>query len=281
MLRPVHELLNDNSFLVAVAAGLILGALAWLFARRSRPILGYACVAVLATLAGYRVGHRLPAALVVGLALLALGDWISRRRRSWLVRTVVLVPGAVAVGVALPDGFGFRLGAAVALATLIAAPLVVVSARRDPRLVAVLFAVSAVGLYACVPDTEHARTLMGGLLAAGLLAADPELAMTPGVSALTGLFVWTAAFGGHGRTGSVVGGIACLGVLVLAPLAGWSRRRRAPRSVLLLTHVSYVAYVARVAGFRQTAWAAAALAVPATLAAWAVLVVTTRRDRRL
>jgi hypothetical protein len=281
MLRPVHDVLNDDGFIVAAAAGLILGALVWLLARRSRPILGYAFVAVVATLVGYRVGHRLPTALVVGLAILAFGDWITRKRRSWLLRTILLVPGAVAVGVAVPDGFGFRLGAAVALGTIVAAPLVVASARRDPRLVAVLFAVSAVGLYVCVPDTEHARGLMGGLLAAGLLGVDPELAVTPGVSAVTGLFVWTAAFGGHGRMGSVVGGIACLGVLVLAPLAGWSRRRRASRSVLFLTQVAYVAYVARVAGFRQTAWAAAALAVPATLLAWAVLVVATRRDRRL
>ena len=33
---------------------------------------------------------------------------------------------------------------------------------------------------------------------------------------MTGLFVWVAVYGGIGRAGSVVGGVACLGVVVLA-----------------------------------------------------------------
>ncbi|MFI5053310.1 MAG: hypothetical protein ACHQDE_03020, partial [Acidimicrobiia bacterium] len=107
----------------------------------------------------------------------------------------------------------------------------------------------------------------------------PQLAAAPGVSAVTGLLVWTATIDGVGRTGSIVGGIACLGVLVLVPLAGWGRTARGHQWVLLATQLAYVAFVARVAGFRQSAWAAAALAVPAALVAWAVVAITARQDQ--
>jgi hypothetical protein len=282
MLRPVHDVidvLDDGGFRAALVVAVLLAAGVWLLARHRRPVLGYAFVAVVATLVGFRVGHRLTAALVVGLVLLALGEWFARDGRSWAIRVAVLVPGALVLGAALPDRFGFGLRMTVVVVTTVAAPLVVMTAARDPRVAAALFAIAAVGVYVCVPDTEYVMALVGGLVGAALLTADPEMAATLGVGALTGLFVWTTVVGGHGRTGSVVGGIACLGVLVFVPLAGWGRARPGGQWVLLATQIAYVAFVARVAGFRQSGWAAAALALPAALIAWVVVAIAVRRDR--
>ncbi|MFI5054626.1 MAG: hypothetical protein ACHQDE_09715, partial [Acidimicrobiia bacterium] len=150
MNSTIKEVLNDDGFRAALVSGVILAGLTWLLARRGRST-GYALAAVVATLIGFRAGHRLPAALVVALVLLAVGEWLAARGRSWLVRFAVMVPGAFVLAASLPDGIAFRLQATVFLATIVAAPLVVVTAARDPRLAAALFAVAAVGVYVCVP----------------------------------------------------------------------------------------------------------------------------------
>jgi hypothetical protein len=279
MLRLVNDLLGDAGFWTALAIGLALAASAWLLVRHDRVVLGPAVVALVAALLGLRAGGRLPVALVVGVALLLLGEVFGREMGSWSARFALLVPGALVLGASLPDGIPFDLRTATAVVTILAAPLVVVTAARDPRLAAVLFAISGVGLYVCVPDTEQAKALMGALLAAAALAADPELPVTPGAAALTGLFVWTAAIGGHGRSGSVVGGLACLGVLVLVPLAGWGRTTRRGSWVLGAGQLAYVVFVARVAGFRSTVGAAAVLAIPAAVLLGVVVAVTARRAR--
>lgn len=282
MLRPVRVLLNEDGFLAAVGAGLFGGALVVVLVRRGVTVLAYPFVAVVATLIGFRVGHRLGAPLVVGLLLLAGGEFLAARADTGLTRFAFLVPGALVLATAVPDGLGFWLRATTVGATVLLAPLVVVFAAREPRVAAVLFAVAAVGLYACVPDTEHARTLLGALLAAGLLGLDPALPAAPGASAVTGLFVWTAVVGGHARPGAVVGAIACLGVLVLAPLAGWARVGRSAPALFLGVQVVLVAFTSRVAGFRQSRGAAAALAAPALVIAFVILasfaVLTRRRQ---
>jgi hypothetical protein len=271
MLRPVRVLLNEDGFLAAVLAGLVGGAVVVVLVRRGTTVLAYPFVAVVATLIGFRVGHRLSDLLVVALLLIAGGECLAAGAGSWAARFAFLVPGALVLAASLPDGIASWLGTTTVVATAMLAPLVVALARRDPRVAAVLFAVAGVGLYACVPDTEHARTLLGALLAAGVLGLDPALPAAPGASAVTGLFVWTAVVGGQARPGSVVGAIACLGVLVIAPLAGWARVRSNAPVLLIGVQVALVAFVSRVAGFRQSRSAAVALAIPALLIAFVIL----------
>jgi hypothetical protein len=279
MLRPVHALLIDDGFVAALLVGGIGAAVAAILVRRGSTAVAYPLVAVLATLIGFRVGHRLGAPLVVGLVLLAGGEWLANEAGSWLARFAFLVPGALVLGASLPGGLAFWLRVTTVGATVLLAPLVVVFAQRGPRVAAALFAVAAVGLYACVPDTEHARALLGALLAAGLLGLDPLLPAAPGVSAVTGLFLWTAVLGGHGRPGAVVGAVACLGVLVVAPVAGWARVTRSAPVLLVGVQVALVAFVSRVAGFRQSRAAAIALALPALVIAYLVLALVARRRR--
>jgi hypothetical protein len=278
MLRPVHGLLSDEGFRVALVAAALGVVLVVVLIRRDVVLLGHPFVAVVATLLGFRVEHRLGAPLVVGLALLVVGDWLATATGTWAARLTFAVPGALVLGASLPEGFAFSLRTTVVVAIVLLAPLVVVFATRDPRLAAAMFAVSAVGLYACVPDTEHAKVLLAALVIAGALGIDPRLPATVGVSALTGLFVWTSAVGGHGRPGSVLGAIACLGVLVVGPLAGWARVGRASPWLVIPVQVALVAYLSRAAGFQETVAGAAALAVPALAVVGAVLAIAVRRQ---
>jgi hypothetical protein len=279
MLRPVNDVLGDTGFRVALATGVVLVASTWLLTRARRRVPGYAFVAVVAMLVGLRADEHVPAALVLGVALLLVGELLSEKRGSWILRFGFLVPGAWVLGASLPDGFAVELRSVAVVATVVAAPLVVGTVARAPRLAAVLFAISAVGVYLCVPDTEQAAVLMGALVAAAALAVDPDLRAAPGIAPLTGVFVWTVAIGGHGREGSVVGGLACLGVLVLVPLVGWGRTVRSAPWVLALGQLAYVVFVARVAGFRTGAGAAIALALPAAVALWVLVALTARRHR--
>jgi hypothetical protein len=125
----------------------------------------------------------------------------------------------VLVAVAIPEGAPRWMRLFALVATLVAAPLVVASDRCSPRLSAPFLAVSAVGLYWCVPDTEHARALVGAAPPVAVVTLDRGRRPDPaGTAAAVGLFVWTATVGGVGRPGSVIGGAACLGVLLIASL---------------------------------------------------------------
>src|SRR5205085_1327732 len=84
-------------------------------------------------------------------------------------------------------------------------------------------------------------TLVGALLAAALISLEPRLRHTLGFAAIAGLFVWVAVYGGLGRSGAVVGGIACLGVVLLVPLVREMRTRGA-LAVVFVMQCALVAY---------------------------------------
>jgi hypothetical protein len=97
---------------------------------------------------------------------------------------------------------------------------------------------------------------------------------TVGFAALTGLFAWVAAYGGLGRSGAVVGGIACLGLVLLLPAFTALTTSREGVLAVVLVQCALVVFVARVAGFEDGAVAALVLsvlgyAVAAGVLAWA------------
>ena len=276
----MSDLVRAHGFLAALVAGLVVSALVAVLVRRRFTCLGYAFVVLLGTLVGFRVQHLLSAALVVALALLVFGELLAGRVHSWWASFVFAIPGALVLAAALPDDLSDRLHVGVVVATLLLGPLVVVSGRRDPRLVALLLAVSACGMYVCTPDTEHARALVGGALAAALLVLDRRLPATIGLGALTGLFVWSAAIDGRARGGAFVGAVACLGVVLLMPLVGWRAPGRVAVVVAVGVQLALVAYEARLAGFQDSAVGAALATVPAFVVAGAVLWAAGRRASR-
>ena len=115
-----------------------------------------------------------------------------------------------------------------------------------------------------------------------------------GSAAVAAVLVWTVATGGAGRPGSVVGGLACLGLLAVEPAVRLlDPRRRSPLDPLegrpglawtaLAVQLVLVAVAARVAGRPEgaaTALVLAALELGLALAAGAVLARRSSASRR-
>jgi hypothetical protein len=160
--------------------------------------------------------------------------------------------------------------------------------RRGTRLVAVLGVGSLLGMFLTVPDTESILIVLAVVLPAAALALvapgvdrAPDLAW--GDIAFVMVVLWAMAQDGRARPGSIVGGVACLGLLILEPavhrLVG-DDSDGPPDVVLVVVQAVIVLIASRVAGLRdgaaETALLAAAVLAPAAL----VLVLTTRRAVR-
>lgn len=253
--------------------GLVLGAALGLWWRSSHrgPISAAGLAVAMAAAAGLAETGDLPAGLVLGLAMLAAAgvafDLLAARQ--WTL-PVLAIPGAwlVAARGDLVDVGWIRL--LVAGTIVVGGCLVADFDRRwrDAGFAPVLLAVSAAGVYATVPDTEVALVLLAAALALAPLGWPRPLASfgTAGSLAATGMLAWTVAAGGRGRESSIVGGVACLGVFVIEPLAralwgddqgdGWlGAERAAPWLAIVpvaLAHLVLVAVASRVAGLRES-----------------------------
>ena len=218
--------------------------------------------------------RHLPVTVLVGVigigAVAALGyaQWISR----WFC-VVLAVPFGYLIGFhgeLVADVWARLLvTAAASVGAMLVADFDDTWSREAPGLT--LFVISAFGVYATVPDTELVAAVLGASLALLVLGWPVSLASLgrAGGAAATALLVWTGAAGGGGRPASIVAVVACLGLLVGAPIgkllfpraAGSLRRVTAGPLVLALvaSHAVIVATAARVAGQRTEPLAAAAL----------------------
>jgi hypothetical protein len=244
-------------------------------------------------------------------ALACLGAWAWRRRPGApapVVGVALAAAGAAGIVAATDPPAALALPLpAVAVAAVVAGALLADFDRRWRRhgLAPLLLAISAAGIYATVPDVEAPLVVLGASLPMALLgwpgplapaglpapwrrppaprvagaaapATPPPSVGVVGAVAVAGLLAWTVAAGGAGRPGSVVGGLLCLGVLVVEPLARLLDPRR--RSALargpvawtaLGAHLVLVAVAARVVGRAGTVAAAlppAGLTLAAALA---------------
>jgi hypothetical protein len=177
--------------------------------------------------------------LLAGLAaaLLCLLAWSRGRQRPGGLAGLAL-GGAAAVGFAVtgaPATPGLPWPALAVATGAVAAVLADFDRRQGQRgLLPLLLVVTAAGIYATVPDVEAALVLLGATVPMTLLGRPgplarsrpwPPLLGAAGAVAAAGVLVWTVATGGAGRPGAVVGGLACLGLLAVEPLA----RRLDPR----------------------------------------------------
>jgi hypothetical protein len=91
----------------------------------------------------------------------------------------------------------------------------------------VLLAISVVGLYYTVPDPGDALVVLGVALPIAMLGWPWPVARlgSTGGFAVAGLLAWVVVRGGSGRQSSIVGGMACLGLLAIEPVARRFRRR--------------------------------------------------------
>ena len=143
-----------------------------------------------------------------------------------------------------------------------------VAASRTDRewgpggLTPVLYAITAAGVFAAVPNTEAAVTLLAATLpgACGGWPLGRARLGTAGAAGSTALLVWVAATGASGREPAIVGALACLGLLAARPPGLWlaahwcgtlprhGRRLDAGPIPVLVVHTAVVVVASRVAG---------------------------------
>ena len=197
------------------------------------------------------------------------------------IALLAAVPGALLIAKATDPFDVDWVPAFVVIATVIGAALLGDFDRtfRRTGLGPVLVAVTALGVYVCVPDTEQAVVLAGATIPFVVLGWPRPLASmgSTGAFAFAGLVTWTAAVGGHARPGSIIGATGCLGAMVVVPAARrvvrvrslpQARRPWTPDAYRLLAlHCVLVAISSRIAGLRQSAFPAGIILTVTFLAA--------------
>jgi hypothetical protein len=233
-----------------------------------------------AALAAIGVSRAPTASVVVGLtgvtaaAALAVG-WPGGRRVSAVAGLLLTVPFAWLLAVDASSVVWVR---AVVTGAATVGP--VAAARTDvdlgpTGLTPALYAVSAAGVFAAVPNTEEAAALLGASMPAALAGLPLGRARLGrvGAAGAAALLVWVAADGSLGREPAVVGAVACLGLLATLPAGRWLAtylrfRRRAPRDLMigrplptLVVHATVVGVASRVAGTSSELWVAVPVAI--------------------
>jgi hypothetical protein len=287
----VVDLWNAQEFRAGLRFGVVAAlalVLLWLAAsaraRRRSIALGGVMIAV-GGLWNTADNRHLPIAVV--LAVIGIGAVGGLTHARWLSRWFCV---ALAVPFAWALGFHGELVSALWARVFV---LVVVSGgailvaefddawrRGAPALT--LFAITALGVYARVPDTELVAAVLGVSFPLVLLGWPTRVATLgrAGAAASVALLVWVSAVAGAGRPASIIPAVACLGLLVgnplgqmLLPRVGGRLGRLAGGPVmlaLLVSHVVIVLAAARVGG--QLSDPAAAAGVGALTGMAAVVV---------
>jgi hypothetical protein len=242
--RPVAnvtEILESSLFLWGLALGtvalVVIGVLAKTL-RSDRPLpLGGLSISV-ATMIAITLGGEESLVAWAGLAaLVVLTAGVGAA--GWPARAVALasLPGAAILAFAVPaDPWWFRL--LVFASVPIAGHL---GQEFDSRyghlgLGVLFFGLACLGTFLAVPDTELPRALLAAAFPIMFLAwpsVRVSLGRT-GAFAAVGVFAISTVNGGVGRSASVIGGMACLGLLVLEPLVVRIRPRLARLPAWLL-----------------------------------------------
>ena len=281
VLEPFTEEAFRNGFVLGIGAVVLGFVVAGLWrARRgtSCPVAGLLLAA--AGVAAIVQAQRPVPGLVPGILALGVGgafvDVVPRLRP---LLPALALPGAwlVATGVEAQQSW---LPLVLAVAVAVGGALV---ADFDVRWSAMpiapgLMVVSLAGVFVTVPETKEALPVIGAALPLALLGWPANLASlgAGGSLAATGLLAWTVGQGGTFRVTAIVGGLACLGMLVAEPVGRMLRadrsRRRLPRTVGVVAavagaHVVVVFVVARVAGVREDLPLALGITVVALAAA--------------
>lgn len=256
------------------AAALLLVGLAVAVRGRGRPLPLGGLVIAAGCLWSIADSRHVPAAVALGVVGIGAVAGLSHLHRvsRWY-------SFALAVPFAWVIGFHGEL-VAVAWARV----LVTVAASAGAMLVAefddawrrqapglTLFVVTALGVYATVPDTELVAAVLGVSLPLLVLGWPVRIATLgrPGAAAAVALLMWAGAAGGEGRPASIISVAVCLGLLigtpagqVLFPRAG-DPLRRVPPGMLMLSlvgsHMVIVLGASRVAGQLSDPLAAALL----------------------
>jgi hypothetical protein len=263
---PIEE------FLWGLAAGVVamlltvgVAALAGRLRSRGGPQLATGLPMVAAALVAIRPSHTPTLGVLVGLVGVTAVAIAATRKRAGTARLLmILVVAPVFAWLLAIDASSVAWVRAVVVAGATIGSLAV--ARTDQEwgatgVTPVLYAVSAAGVFAAVPNTREAAALLGASVpgaACGWPLYRARLGGAGGACAAA-LLVWVAAVGALGRETSVVGAIACFGLLAALPAGPWLAGRwigptirccrvaRGPAPMLVI-QTAVVAVASRVAG---------------------------------
>ncbi|HEX9865131.1 MAG TPA: hypothetical protein VGC03_09215 [Acidimicrobiia bacterium] len=260
-LATLGDLITRTDFLAGLLAGAVgVGVLFAVSRAQSGTqwwggIFALAALVIINTVIGRRVG------VSSGLFVLGAGGWLIRtdtdpktRPFGWLL---VLV-GAFVIGwrggLYDIDWLPFVAPIAVVIAGM---ALATWSRALPHNLLGPMMAITAFGIWVTVPETEHARVLLGvaiPLVVATLSPVGARLS-TAGAFALGGILVWVVAVGGDARPASIVGGWASLGMMAIFPFTRTNATDLIEkRPVLVLgTHAGFVLIASRVIGLWESA----------------------------
>jgi hypothetical protein len=277
--------------LLLVGAGLILAR------RRTAepsPVLGV--LLLVGAAIGYQVtGHLLPW-WACSIGLVALGGVVTDSRDLGLAwRVAAAAPGAtlLAATPALRPLVPWWCLVVLGVATAVGAALASEMDRRHRRngLAPVCLAVSVCGVYETVPDTDLVLVLLPLVLLLALLSWPWPLARLGSVGCYGGVgaVLFAVVVGGRGRLSAVVGGVACLGLLALEPLARRLARGtsvldslpRAPTTAVLVgaAQLLVVLVATRIAGTRSSVAMAVLVSAVSMTTFLVILVVLNVRTR--
>jgi hypothetical protein len=250
------ELLGTSYFLTGIRLGSIALAIGWAirFARgRDRPPLPIGGVlvalAILGTLA--RVEEAVPVELPA-IAAILVASFLARVFKAPLwVHPLAVLPGSIWLAITTPVTDLGWVRVLIAVVIPLAGFLITDFERRHSQLGlgVIFYAIAVFGAFAAVPDTEWAVALLAVVFPISFLAW-PRIAVSLGIEGAylaVAVFTWVIAQGGGGRPPSIIGSVACLGLLLLEPLIIWLR----PTAVKLTTWFSHNALGAVLASLPQ------------------------------
>lgn len=276
----------DPELTAGLAAGTLATAalLGIVLVARDRRIagplpLGGAAI-VVAALWAIAQERPLPADLVVGTLGVSTACALSGRR--WSTWAVLALAAPFAYVLARDISTTTWIQVAVLLGATVGATAVARTeeAWREEAVTPALLAITAAGVFAAVPDTEEAAALLGAAVPVLVLGWPLRLVTLgrAGAGGATALLVWVIAVGGRGRPPSIVGALACIGLLLTLGLPWWPSRPRGwapagrvwrgwPVVLALAAHAGIVVLASRGAGIRDDLSTAVPLAVVSAVAA--------------
>jgi len=232
------QLILSDTFLTGFIVGLLvtLAAMVWT-AITSSPFPAGGLLLAATALAVLAVTLAVDVWLALGLVLLAVAGLI--RTRTTISAIAIAIPGGIVIGISFLDSTLAALPGFVVLAIAVLAPLVASFDERNAQstVATPLIAISFAGVLLTIPDTKEAL-VVASVAAAWVLAGPPARAARLGRSgayAATGLLVWVVASGGFARPGSLIAGVAVLGLLIAEPVGRLVRTARPTRLDRLTT----------------------------------------------
>lgn len=223
---------------------------------------------------GFLIGLVL--GLVAGIAAFA-----HRRGSLWILSIGIAAIGGVLIGRELGDlpepSAGLIAAATVAV---IVGSIGVWLVSRDVGIgtVAICLAITALGVWGTVPDTELALVVLGAVVGGlvGAIRIGPEAIGPVWPIPLLAVAAFVALTEGLARDSAPIGAIATFGVFLLFPLV-FGLFESAPSWLVVGAHVILVIITGRIAGTASSALSAIVIAVLAYLAVGVGLVLAARR----